>query len=189
MNIPNRAFGTFVLPYTAWLLMLIQLPAQTPPSPTDKISPQATVEKAVWSSDGLLVLAIRIHAGSSKDLDLSLPPVIPPGYIPQKYPADDPLHRVDPIFARGPFSLSGSYLLDPATKNKISALPSLPEKPAFGPMEIQTNIHSGDWIQLAVAFPAPPPPPPGADGKPVIQKLLLYIPLEVKPVEVTIPAK
>jgi hypothetical protein len=58
-----------------------------------------------------------------------------------------------------------------------------------GPNAMMTTLRPGNWLQMAVQFPAPPPPPTEAsEGKPPVQKVSLQFPNAKLPVkDLTLP--
>ncbi len=146
-------------------------PGQTTPDSSPK-RVKLSVEKAVRADSGELLLGVRILAEGG--------PLTLQGTGKSGGDADGPPPA---------FSLAHAYILDTASGQKIPALATLPHRPFLGPLEIVTVILKGDWIEMGVAFPFPatPPPTPGAGGSPKSQ-LLLYLPLDAKPVPITLPS-
>lgn len=125
------------------------------------------------SSDGRLVLGVRIAAKLSEDLTLQ---------------GEREKAGVDQVAGEMPFqafTLAGSYLVDSYSNQKIEASPNLPRRPYYGPMEIVMKISKGGWLDLGIAFPKPPPPPLNKDGKPQPYRLMLHTPLDAEPALVT----
>ena len=74
-----------------------------------------------------------------------------------------------------PFTLAEAALVDDQRGTRHAALPQLPTAPFRGPDSVVTQLGPGQWVQMAVAFPAPPLLT-DAQGKPLPQTVTLYLP-------------
>lgn len=120
-----------------------------------------------------LLLAIRVRAGAGA------PPLTLLGF-PRPVVPGAPVMAGDEV--PDPYSLRNAVLTDPATGRKYPALADLPASPFWGPNQLISSIRPGEWVQMAVQFPAPPPPAPGPDGKVPQQRVEILLPHAKEPI-------
>jgi hypothetical protein len=134
-----------------------------------------------------LLVTVRLNVGASAENPtfIGRPPVA--GWKDRAKLSQKELDsgKYDPT----PLSLADAVLVDQATKTTYKALPTLPAAPFVGPNAMMTSLRPGNWLQMAVQFPAPPPPPTEGSGeKPPAQIVSLQFPNAKLPVkDLTLP--
>jgi len=171
-----------------WLGAVPLLPAQTPPQPTPTPAPAVprnTVlgeSAAQWPGTRLQVIRVERVANEKKPGEELLLFAIRlthakgghgPIFLGEPSPTDPT--RVTP------FSLTKATLVDEQRSTRHPALSWLPTTPFFGPESVVTSVHPGQWIGMAVAFPAPPPVT-DAQGNPLPQSVTLHLPGADRPI-------
>jgi hypothetical protein len=133
-----------------------------------------------------LLVTVRLNVGASAENPtfIGVPPVA--GW---QNPAELSQKELDSgKYEPTPLSLADTVLVDKTTKTTYRALPTLPADPFVGPNAMMTSLRPGNWLQMAVQFPAPPPPPTDASGKTPVQKVSLQFPNAKLPVkDLTLP--
>lgn len=134
---------------------------------------------------GHLLVTVRIVVGPDAANPTFIGIESPAGPIPKNAtPQEAASGKYDPT----PFSLKTAILYDEGTHQNYTALSELPTKPFLGPNALLTTLRPGNWVQLAVQFPAPPPPTTDAQKTTPEQKATLLFPKAKGPIKhLTLP--
>ena len=171
-----KIFFQFAVFLLALFTSVVPLAAQSKPAPKDDRI-RLSIVRIVHTPDGNLLLAVKIAAKAAENLSL---------HGEREKPQIGMSVNDAPLM---PFSLAGSFLTDTYDDKRYNALPNVPDKPFFGPLEVVVSVQRGGFYIMGVAFPPIPPPPPDKEGKPQDYKLMLHTPLDAESVLVTFPSK
>ncbi|XHR29477.1 MAG: hypothetical protein ACFUZC_02735 [Chthoniobacteraceae bacterium] len=136
------------------------------------------VTQIQWIDSEHLLVTVRLVVGPGAANPTLIGIESSTGAIPKSAPSQE---VASGKYDSTPFSLKTAILYDEGTHQNYPALPGLPAKPFLGPNALLTTLRPGNWIQLAVQFPAPPPPPD--DQKTISeQKVTLVFPKAKGPI-------